>query len=105
MLTIMALFNTGQLLEARQIAVRYTNWELTQLLQLDKKQLERIHNIHVLYERKLSNVMQNTQQSMEEKSLALLRERNNYIMEVLNDDQQKILYTYCTDMIFSEMVE
>ncbi len=85
--------------------MRHSNWELAQLLELDKMQLERIHNIHALYENELSKVMQDAQKLREEKSLELIRERNKQIMEVLNDYQQKILYTYCTDMISPEMVE
>lgn len=75
------------------------NWELTQMLALNPAQIQKINAINTLYETEISTLVDEDPEAKKENSSRLLRERNNRIMEVLNEDQQKILSTYCTDLI------
>lgn len=105
-LIIMALFNAGQLWERQRIAIRLLNFELTHLLDLDKNQMEKIQAINAVYETEVSRLKDDNAVLRNEKVTALLMQRNDRIMEVLNEQQQKVLYAYCTDLIFvTKMLE
>lgn len=76
------------------------------MLALNPAQIQKINAINAVYETEISRLVDEDPEEKKETSSRLLRERNNRIMEVLNEDQQKILYTYCTDLIsFSKMFE
>lgn len=86
--------------------MQYMNLQLTEMLQLDKNQLEKIHAINAGYEIEISRLAIENVDARNEEINRLLRERNQKVMEVLNEQQQKMLYTYCTDLIsFSKMFE
>jgi hypothetical protein len=105
-LTVMALFNAGQLWEGQRISIRLLNFELTHLLDLDRSQMEKIQAINAVYEIEVSRLIDDNVVSRNEKVNALLTQRNDRIMEVLNEQQQKALYVYCTDLIFiTKMLE
>ncbi len=99
-----ACLNAGQIREQHNTAVMLMNWELTQMLALDKTQMERIHDIHVGYEDALLKLSDENSASRQQEISRLIYEKNQQILEVLNREQQKILYHYCTNVIsLSEM--
>jgi hypothetical protein len=102
-LTIMALFNVGQLWEGRRISAGYVNWELTKLLDLDEQQMKKIQSINAVYEYEMAKVYDDKSIDgvvKKKKTDQLVSERNRQIMDVFNERQQKVLYTYCTDLLF-----
>ena len=108
-LAVIALFNAVQLREERKISVGYVNWELTKLLELEDQQLVKIQAIHAEYEREMLKVYDDKSYEVEfkrKKMDHLIFKRSMEIMEVLNEKQQKILYSYCTDLLSpNKMVE
>jgi hypothetical protein len=99
-----ACLNAGQIKQQHNSAIILMNWELTQVLALNKTQMQRIHDIHVRHEVALSRLTGHDITSKQQEISRLLGERNQQILKVLTRDQQKILYHYCTDVIsFSEM--
>jgi hypothetical protein len=99
-LAVMTLVNAGQLWEGQKNSIRFLNFELTQILDLDKSQVEKIQAINVVYEIEVSRLGHDKGVSKNEKVNALLTQRNDRIMEVLNEQQQKSLRAYCTELIF-----
>lgn len=86
--------------------MQYMNVQLSQMLKLEKSQMEKIHSINAVYEIELARLTEDNMEARKEKINQLLRERNQKILEVLNEQQRKMLYTYCTDLIsFSKMFE
>lgn len=105
-LTVIALFNAAQLREQHNTSVRLLNWELTQVLQLDKNQMEKIHIINAVYEVEVARLRHEDVAMKQEKVNQLLCERNKRILQVLDRDQQNMLYRYCSDVIsFSKMFQ
>jgi GTPase SAR1 family protein len=105
-LTVIALFNAGLLWEEQKISQQYMNFELTQMLELNENQMQKIRSIQAVYEIEGSKLISESTASTAEKINLLTRERNKQIMEVLNEDQKKILRTYCTDLVsFAKMFE
>ena len=98
-LTVIALFNAGLLWEEHKISQQYINFELTQMLDLTENQLEKIRSIQAAYEIEVSRVGNERIGSTSERVNLLMRERNRKIMNVLNEQQQRILHTYCTDLV------
>jgi hypothetical protein len=98
-LTVIALFNAGLLWEEHKISQQYINFELTQMLELNENQLEKIRSIQAAYEIEVSKVDSERIVSTSEKVNMLMRERNRKIVEVLNEQQKRILHTYCTDLV------
>jgi hypothetical protein len=98
-LTVIALFNAGLLWEEHKISQQYINFELTQMLDLNENQLEKIRSIQASYEIEVSRVTSKRAGSTPEKINLLMRERNRKIMEVLNEQQKRILHTYCADLV------
>ena len=94
-----ACLNAGQIRQQHDSAVLLMNWELTQALALDKTQVEKIHEIHMGYEVALTRLPGRDIASKHQEINQLLDERNQQILEVLNREQQKILYHYCTNVI------
>jgi hypothetical protein len=73
---------------------------------LNPAQIQKINAINALYENEISTLVDEDPEAKKKNSSRLLRERNNRIMEVLNEEQQKILSTYCTDLIsLSKIIE
>lgn len=99
----------GQLWEGRKISVGYVNWELTKLLELDDHQMKKIESIDSVYDGQMSRLYANASYEREFKKKkidCLLVERSKEIMKVLNEKQQKILYSYCTGLIsFNKMAD
>ena len=99
----------GQLWEGRKISVGYVNWELTKLLELDDHQMKKIESINSVYDGQISRLYDNASYEREFKKKKidyLLVERSKEIMKVLNEKQQKILYSYCTGLIsFNKMAD
>ena len=82
------------------------NWELTQMLALNPAQMQKINAINTLYETEISRLVNEHPEVKKVNCSRLLTERNHRIMKVLNEEQQKILNSYCTDLIsFSKMFE
>ena len=82
------------------------NFELTQMLELNENQMKKIRSIQELYDIKVSGLISEGTASRSEKINLLTHERNRQIMEVLNEDQKKILRAYCTDLVsFAKMFE
>jgi hypothetical protein len=103
-LSAIACLNAGQIQHQHNTAVKLMNWELTQLLALDKNQMEKIHAINAVYEVALSKLHRHNNELKQQEVSRLLCERNKRILQVLNHEQQNILYHYCTDVIsFSKM--
>ena len=98
-LTVIALFNAGLVWEEHKISQQYINFELTQILDLNENQLEKIRSIQAAYEVELSKVATEGIGSSSESIDLLVRERNRQIMEVLNEQQKRILHSYCTDLV------
>ena len=92
-LTVIALFNAGLVWEEHKISQQYINFELSQILDLNEIQLEKIRSIQAAYEIEVSQVT--TSENID----LLVRERNRKIMEVLNEQQKRILHSYCTDLV------
>ena len=53
-LTVIALFNAGLLWEEQKISQQYMNFELTQMLEMNENQMEKIRSIQTLYEIEVS---------------------------------------------------
>jgi hypothetical protein len=105
-LTVIALFNVGLLWEEQKISQQYMNFELTQMLELNEKQMEKIRSIQAVFEIEVSKVKTEGIASRSEKINLLTRERNKQIMDVLNEKQKKLLRTYCPDLVsFAKMFE
>jgi len=108
-LTFIALLNVGQLWEGHKSSLEYVNWELIKLLDLKDQQVKRIEAINAHYDFELSKVSRDQttdDQAKQEKNDRLLLERSRQIMEILNERQQEILYTYCTDLLsFNKLFE
>lgn len=86
--------------------MEYMNFQLTEMLQLEKSQLEKIHSINAKYEIETSKISTENVYARDEEISRLLCERNKKVREVLNEQQQKMINTYCTDLIsFSRMFE
>jgi hypothetical protein len=98
-LTVIALFNAGVLWEGQKFSQQYMNFELTQMLELNENQLEKIRSIQLVYEREVTRISNGKAGSCPEKVKLLLHTRNRQIMEVLNEHQKIILHTYCTDLV------
>lgn len=98
-LTVIALFNAGLLWEEHKISQQYIGFELTQMLDLTENQLEKIRSIQAAYEIEVSRVGNERIGSTSERVNLLIRERNRKIMNVLNEQQQRILHAYCTDLV------
>ncbi len=82
------------------MSTQYMNIQLTEMLELDRNQIEKIHSINLTYQTKAAGLLGMPGGSHVEKKVnRLLHQRNKEIIDVLTDDQQKILYTYCTDLI------
>jgi hypothetical protein len=104
-LTVIALFNAGLLWEEQKISQQYMNFELTQMLELNENQVRKIKSIQELYDIEVSRLISEGTASTEKMNL-LTHERNKQVMEVLNEDQKKILRAYCTDLVsFAKMFE
>ena len=69
------------------------------MLDLNENQLEKIRSIQAAYEIEVSRVERERIGSTSEKVNLLMRERNRKIMDVLNEQQQRILHSYCTDLV------
>ena len=108
-LTFIALLNLGQLWEGHRSSLEYVNWELIKLLDLNDHQVKKIERINATYDFELSKLGQDKSGDgivNQEKKDRLLLERSRQIMEVLNERQQDILYTYCTDLLsFNKLFE
>ena len=105
-LTVMALFNAGLLWEEQKISQQYMNFELTQMLELNESQMEKIRSIQALYEIEVSKIMSEGTALTTEKINLFTHERNKQIMDVLNEEQKKIIRAYCTDLVsFAKMFE
>jgi hypothetical protein len=98
-LTVIALFNAGLVWEEHKISQQYINFELTKILDLNESQLEKIRSIQEDYEIEVSKVTSERIGSTSENINVLVRERNRKIMEVLNEQQKRILHSYCTDLV------
>jgi len=98
-LTVIALFNAGLVWEEHKISQQYINFELSQILDLNESQLEKIRSIQAAYEIEVSQVTSETTGSKSENINLLVRERNRKIMAVLNEQQKRILHSYCTDLV------
>ena len=82
------------------------NFELTQMLELNENQMEKIRSIQAMYEIEVSKLVGEGTTSKSEKIYLLTRERNSQVMNVLNEEQKKVLRTYCTDLVlFAKMFE
>ena len=95
----MAFLNTGQLWDRQTMATCYPHLDLIETLGLDDDQTQQIEAIQRAYEAKVLSLERSDSESKNEKINYLLRERNHRIIEVLSDHQQKMLNTYCTDLI------
>ena len=105
-LTVIALFNAGLLWEEQKISQQYMNFELTQMLELNENQMEKIRSVQALYEIKVSKIISEGTASTSEKINLLTHERNKQVMDVLNEEQKKVLRAYCTDLVsFAKMFE
>jgi len=100
-LTVIALFNAGLVWEEHKISQQYINFEVSQILNLNEIQLEKIRSIQAAYEIEVSQVTSKRIESTSENIGLLVRERNRKIMEVLNEQQKRILHSYCTDLVSS----
>lgn len=88
------------------MSMQYMNIQLAEMLELDRDQIKKIHSINLTYQKKALGLLDEEEGPRNEKITKLLRERNKEIIDVLTEDQQKVLYTYCTDLIsFSRMLE
>lgn len=86
--------------------MQYMNIQLAEMLELDRDQVEKIHSINLTYQSKVLGLLDIEQVPRNEKINKLLCERNKEIIDVLTEDQQKVLYAYCIDRIsFSRMLE
>ena len=82
------------------------NFELTQMLELNESQMEKIRSIQALYETEVSKMISEGTASTSEKINLLTHERNKQVMDVLNEEQKKVLSAYCTDVVsFAKMFE
>lgn len=81
------------------MSTQYMNIQLTEMLELDRNQIEKIHSINLTYQTKAAGLLATPEGFHAEKANRLLHQRNKEIIDVLTDDQQKVLYTYCTDLI------
>ena len=82
------------------------NFELTQMLELNENQMEKIRSIQALYEAEVSKMISEGTASTSEKMNLLTHERNKQVMDVLNEEQKKVLRVYCTDVVsFAKMFE
>jgi hypothetical protein len=108
-LTFIALLNLGQLWEGHRSSLEYVNWELIKLLDLNDHQVKKIERINATYDFELSKIRHDKLSDgivSQQKKDRLLLERSRQIMEVLNERQQDILYTYCTDLLsFNKLFE
>jgi len=105
-LTVIALFNAGLLWQEQKISQQYMNFELTKMLELNENQMEKIRSIQAQYEIEVSKVICERTASTPEKINLLTHERNKQIMDVLNEDQKKILRAYYTDLVsFAKMFD
>ena len=76
------------------------------MLALNPAQMQKINAINTLYETEISRLVNEHPEVKKVNCSRLLTERNHRIMKVLNEEQQKILNSYCTDLIsFSKMFE
>ena len=105
-LTVIALFNAGLLWEEQKISRQYMNFELTQMLELNENQMKKIRSIHALYEIEVSKVISEGTASTTEKINLLTHERNKQVMDVLDEEQKKIIRAYCTNLVsFAKIFE
>ena len=82
------------------------NFELAQMLELNENQLEKVRSIQALYEIEASRIIGEGTAPTSEKINLLTHERNKQIMDVLNEDQKKILRAYYTDLVsFAKMFD
>jgi hypothetical protein len=100
-LTVIALFNAGQAWERQEISMHYATLEINQMLSLDDTQVDRIRAIYATCEAEIARTRNENSKSGEEKLRRLLNERNKLIMEVLNENQKRILHAYCTALVSS----
>ena len=100
-LTVIALFNAGQAWERQELSMQYATMEITQMLSLDDVQVERIRVINATFEAEMSRMANENGKSKDDKMRLLLTERNSLIMEVLNENQKRILHAYCTELVSS----
>jgi len=98
-LTVIALFDAGQLWERQEISMRYATMEIIQLLELDQAQVDRIRSINTAFEIGVSRTSSENSKLQEDKIRILLCERNKRIMEVLDARQKSVLHSYCTNLV------
>jgi len=105
-LTVIALFNAGLLWEEQKISRQYMNFELTQMLELNENQMKKIRSIQALYEIEVSKTINDGTASTTEKINLLTHERNKQVMDVLDEEQKKIIRAYCTNLVsFAKIFE
>ena len=76
------------------------------MLELNENQMEKIRSIQAQYEDEVSKAIIERTTSTPEKIDLLRHERNKQIMDVLNEEQKKILRAYCTDLVsFAKMFD
>ena len=95
----MAFLNTGQWWDRQHVIACYPNQELVHILELNDQQAQRIEIIQEEYQSELLQMQFKNLLSHDPDVSYLVRKRNERIMEVLNDRQEKILNAYCADLI------
>lgn len=108
-LTFISLLNVGQAWEGHKTSLQYANWELSSLLRLNDIQMETINAINATCDFELEKVKRDevlTVRQKEKITEDLLLRRSEAIMKILDDQQQELLYAYCTDLFgFNKMFE
>lgn len=104
-LGVISLANVGLHWEIQNISKSYGRLRISQILQLDKPQIDRIRAIDGACQIELIK-LKSQHPSLQYKTVSqLLRERDRRILEVLDGRQQQMMYRHCTDLVtFTKML-
>jgi hypothetical protein len=95
----MAFLNTGQLWDRQNVVACYPNRELITILDLNDQQVQRIEIIQDEFESAILQAQLESFLSDDTSVGQLVKKRNDRILDVLSERQEKILNAYCADLI------